>query len=260
MSGIIDFHAHAFPEPIARKAVDHIGSHYELNMAGNGTLSDLTASAERSGVRYVVFHSTATKPSQVRSVNDWIIQHAGGMLIGFGTIHPGFENPEAEIDRVIEAGLKGIKLHPDFQGFDADCPEMDRIYRHIGSRVPILMHAGDRKLDHASPARIAHVLEKFPELRLVAAHLGGFEQWDEAETFLIGKNLWIDTSSALPYMAPQRALELIRKHGTDRVLFGTDYPITYHDKELALFNRLGLSEKEKDAILYQNAARLLGLN
>lgn len=259
MPGIIDIHAHAFPENIARKAVEQIGNHYGIQMAGNGLLSDLMASAERSGVDYVVFHSTATKPAQVRNVNDWIIQHNGGMMIGFGTIHPGFENPEAEIDRLIQAGLKGIKLHPDFQGFDADCPEMDRIYRHIGSRVPVLMHAGDRNLDHASPKRIAHVLEKFPELRLIAAHLGGHAKWEEAEACLFGKDLWLDTSSAIAFMEPQRATDIIRKHGADRVVFGTDYPITYHDKELAFFNRLDLSEQERDAILFRNAARLLGL-
>ena len=178
-------------EPIARKAVEHIGTHYGIKMAGNGLLSDLKASVERSGVDYVVFHSTATKPTQVSSVNDWIIKNSGGMMIGFGTIHPDFEDPEGEIDRLIRAGLKGIKLHPDFQGFDADSPRMDRIYRCIGSRVPVLMHAGDEKLDHASPERIANVIERFPELRLIAAHQG-HQKWKEAGEFLIGKNLWLD--------------------------------------------------------------------
>ena len=76
-------------------------------MAGKGLLSDLRDSAERFGVDYVVFHSTATKPTQVTSVNDWIIKNSGGMMIGFGTIHPDFEDPESEIDRLIRAGLKG---------------------------------------------------------------------------------------------------------------------------------------------------------
>jgi predicted TIM-barrel fold metal-dependent hydrolase len=257
--GIIDIHAHAFPEPIARKAVEHIGTHYGIKMAGKGLLSDLRDSAERFGVDYVVFHSTATKPTQVTSVNDWIIKNSGGMMIGFGTIHPDFEDPESEIDRLIRAGLKGIKLHPDFQGFDADSPKMDRIYRCIGSRIPVLMHAGDEKLDHASPERISNVIERFPELRLIAAHLGGHQKWKEAEQFLFGKNLWLDTSSAIAFMEPQQAVEIIRKHGVERVVFGTDYPITYHDRELAIFNQLNLNQQEKEAILWQNAARLLNL-
>ena len=194
---------------------------------------------------------------QVRSVNDWIISNSGGMMIGFGTIHPDYDDPEAEIERLIEAGLKGIKLHPDFQGFDADSPMMDRIYRCIGARLPVLMHAGDEKLDHASPGRIAHVMEKFPELRIIAAHLGGHQKWEEAEEFLIGRNLWLDTSSAIAFMEPGRAVDIIRKHGVDRVLFGTDYPITYHDRELSIFNRLDLSKEEKESILWKNAARLL---
>lgn len=259
MLRIIDIHAHAFPESIARKAVDNIGCHYGIEMAGNGLLSDLMASARRCGVDYVVFHATATRPGQVRSVNDWIIENSGGMMIGFGTIHPDFEEPEAEIERIISAGLRGIKLHPDFQGFDADSPKMDRIYRCIGSRIPILMHAGDERLDHASPRRIANVLEKFPELKIIAAHLGGHRRWDEAEEFLVGRNLWLDTSSALAFMEPVRAVEIIRKHGIKRVLFGTDYPITYHDREIELFSRLDLEEEEREAILWKNAAALLGI-
>lgn len=117
MPGIIDIHAHAFPDALAEKAVQQIGNHYSLKMNGKGTLSDLLESAERSKIDYIVFHATATKPAQVPSINNWIIENTGGRLIGFGTLRPDYEDSEAEFERILTAGIKGIKLHPDFQRF-----------------------------------------------------------------------------------------------------------------------------------------------
>ncbi|MGI6621936.1 MAG: amidohydrolase [Clostridiaceae bacterium] len=260
MSKIIDFHAHAFPEAIAWKAVNHIGSHYTIKMYGKGIIADLLESANKSGVDHVVIHSTATKASQVRNVNDWVASHAKGKFIGFGTLHPDMDDIEGEFERIISLGLKGIKLHPDFQGFNADDAKMDRIYSVIGNRLPLLIHAGDENLDSSSPQRLSNVLEKFPELTMVAAHLGGFKNWKEALDCLIGKNLYLDTSSAIQYMDKSFASKLIKAHGTDKVVFGTDYPSMYHEIELEAFYKLDLNNKEKEDILYNNAAKILGLN
>ncbi len=259
MSRIIDFHTHVFPEAIAEKAVAHVGNHYHLQMCGKGIVEDLLESAERSGIDYLVIHSTATKASQVRNINDWVASKAGGRLIGFGTLHPDMDNVEEEFEHILSLGLKGIKLHPDFQGFDADSPKMDRVYRAIGNRLPVLFHAGDKNLDSSSPQRLANVLGKFPQLIMIAAHLGGHSQWKEALNCLIGKNLYLDTSSAIRYMEKDFALKLIRQHGTQKVVFGTDYPITYHDEELEAFYQLDLTPEEREDILYDNAVRLLGL-
>lgn len=257
MYKIIDIHAHAFPEAIAQKAVNQIGNHYTIPMDGKGTLDDLLVSAEKAGVEYVVIHSTATRPHQVRAINDWVADNAGGKLIGFGTLHPDMEEPEAEFERIISMGLKGIKLHPDFQGFDADAPKMDRIYRIIGNRLPVLIHAGDEKLDGSSPERLAHVHYKFPDMTMIAAHLGGHKKWKEALSFLVGKNLYLDTSSAIQYMDASFAAMLIKKHGTNRVVFGTDYPSAFPLSALEDFLKLDLNEQEREDILFNNAFRLL---
>ncbi len=259
MYRIIDFHSHAFPEAIAQKAVNHIGSHYTIKMYGKGIIADLIASADEAGVDYVVIHSTATKASQVRNVNDWVSSNATGRLIGFGTLHPDMDDIEGEFERIISLGLKGIKLHPDFQGFNADDPKMDRIYSVIGNRLPLLIHAGDENLDSSSPRRLSNVLDKYPDLTMIAAHLGGFKNWREAMDCLIGRNLYLDTSSAIQYMDKDFATNLIKAHGTDKVVFGTDYPSMYHSIELEVFHKLGLNNQEKEDILYNNAARILGL-
>ncbi len=169
-------------------------------------------------------------------------------------------DPEDEIERIIALGLKGIKLHPDFQGFNADDPKMDKIYSLIENRLPVLIHCGDAILDNSSPRRIANVLDRFPRLTIIAAHLGGHSKWQESMECLVGRNLYMDTSSAVRFMDLDLAEKIIKEHGTKRIVFGTDYPIVYHGEELEVFDRLDLSETEREDILYNNAAEILGLS
>ena len=260
MQRIIDIHTHAYPEKVAAKAVQFLNDYYGVHCQGDGTIGDLLDSAREAQVERVLVHAVATKPSQVENINDWIAAHLSDTVIGFGTIHPEYEGDiAAEIRRVRSLGLRGLKLHPDFQEFFADDPSTDPIYREIEGKMPVLIHAGDKNTDFSSPRRIAHVLEKYPRLTVIAAHLGGYSEWEEAEHWLIGRKLYIDTSSSLWAIPPERALSIIRRHGADRVLFGTDYPLTRHKEELERFYRLGLTHEEQEKILYGNAARLLGL-
>ncbi len=259
---IIDFHAHIYPAKIADKASNTIGEFYHIQMKYNGSPENLLASGRRIGVNYYIVHSTATAPHQVESINNYIIGEVSEHpeFIGFGTIHPEYENYENELIRIYSAGLKGIKLHPDFQKFPIDEREMDDIYEVIaGLGMPVLVHAGDFRYDYSGPKRIAHVLEKHPTLKVVAAHFGGYTQWDESEKYLVGKNVWFDTSSSLWKLEPAYAEKLIHNHGVEKMLFGVDYPMWDHQEELERFNKLNLTQEERDAILYKNALKLLGM-
>lgn len=259
---IIDFHAHIYPAKIAEKASDTIGQFYNIQMKYKGSPESLLESGSRIGVDRYIVHSTATAPHQVESINNYIIGEVESHpeFIGFGTIHPEYENYENELIRIYSAGLVGIKLHPDFQKFPIDLREMDDIYEVIaGLKMPILVHAGDYRYDYSGPKRIAHVLEKHPTLKVVAAHFGGYTQWEDSEKYLVGKNVWFDTSSSLWKLTPDEAMRMIRNHGVEKMLFGVDYPMWDHQEELERFNKLPLSEEERDAILYKNAVDLLGL-
>lgn len=260
MQKILDFHTHAYPDKVAGKAVQFLNDYYHITCQGDGTLEDLLSSAKDGGVGYLLVHAVATKPGQVENVNSWIGEHIGGNVIGFGTLHPDYEGDmKAEIERIISLGLKGVKLHPDFQEFIVDDPSTDIIYRSIEGRLPLLLHTGDKDTDYSSPYRVENILKKYPRLTVIAAHLGGYSEWEEAEEHLVGKNLYIDTSSSLWAIPPKRAVSIIRRHGVDRVLFGTDYPLTLHKEELQRFFALGLTEEENRKILFENAAKLLGL-
>lgn len=259
---IIDFHAHIYPAKIAEKASDTIGQFYNIQMKYKGSPESLLESGSRIGVDRYIVHSTATAPHQVESINNYIIGEVESHpeFIGFGTIHPEYENYENELIRIYSAGLMGIKLHLDFQKFPIDLREMDDIYEVIaGLKMPILVHAGDYRYDYSGPKRIAHVLEKHPTLKVVAAHFGGYTQWEDSEKYLVGKNVWFDTSSSLWKLTPDEAMRMIRNHGVEKMLFGVDYPMWDHQEELERFNKLPLTPEERDAILYKNAVDLLGL-
>ncbi|MBO7636208.1 MAG: amidohydrolase [Paludibacteraceae bacterium] len=259
---IIDFHAHIYPAKIAEKASKTIGDFYHIPMEYKGSPEQLLASGSRIGIKHYIVHSTATAPHQVESINNYIIgetiEHPE--FIGFGTIHPEYENFDAELRRIKEAGLKGIKLHPDFQKFAVDCPEMDKIYDVIAElKMPVLTHAGDFRYDFSGPQRIAHVLEKHPDLVMIAAHFGGYTEWDKSEKYLVGKNVYFDTSSSLWKISTEQAMRIIHNHGVDKMLFGVDYPMWDHKEELERFNKLDLNKEDRDAILYKNALRILGM-
>lgn len=259
---IIDAHAHIFPEKVAAKAVNSIGNYYGLPMRGKGTAGDLLRSGSNVNVYKYIVHSTATKPSQVKSINDFIagIMEKTDAFIGFGTLHPGLENIKGEIDRILSLGLKGIKMHPEFQKFNIDDEDMFNIYEAIEGKLPLLMHVGDENKTSSSPKRLSKVLDMFPNLTVIAAHLGGYQAWDESMEYLIGRNLYIDTSSSLFVIDSQRATKIIRMHGVDKVLFGSDYPMWSHEEELRFIDKLDLTKEEQKLILCENAERLLGLS
>ncbi len=256
---IIDIHDHIFPDKIAEKAVAAIGRYYGIKMRHTGTVETLLKAGRRIGTTNYVVHSSATTVEQVQAINDYIcgVQAAHPEFVGFATLHPGLKDIGSEVDRIISMGLRGIKLHPEFQNLTLDEEYMMPLFEAVEGRLPVLIHIGDRNRDSSSPKRLAHILDSFPELVVIAAHLGGYSVWEQSSEYIIGRNLYIDTSSSLPFMEPCKAVGIMRRHGMNKVLFGTDYPMWDHAEELERFMRLDLTEDERRAVLHDNAYRLL---
>ncbi|MBE7022149.1 MAG: amidohydrolase [Ruminococcaceae bacterium] len=259
---VVDFHAHAFHDKIAEKAAQNLNEYYGIPLAGNGMFQVVLDSMRENRIDKLVIHATATKPKQVEIINNYVAGLITPDIIGFGTLHRDYEGYAAELDRIRALGLRGIKFHPVFQGFKIDDATMLPMYEKIAEHgLPILMHMGDKNCDDATPRRLASVLDSVSGLTVVAAHLGGFSEWEEAEKYIFGReNVYLDTSSAIRFLEPERAKKLIRSHGADRVLFGTDYPLALHKEELEIFDRIGLSEEEAECVLWKNAYRLLHLS
>ncbi len=257
---IIDAHAHIFPDKIADKAAEGIGGFYNITAKYDGTLGTLLEQGSAAGVDKFLVQSVATVPEQVRSINNYIsecVSRYPDRLIGFGAMHPDFEDIVGETERIVSFGLKGIKLHSDFQRFNLDEKRAYAIYEAAEGRLPILFHIGDPRYDYSAPERLMRVVKRFPKLTVIAAHLAGWTMWDKGAEIFEGSGIYADCSSSLYALAPDRAAKLIRKIGADKVFWGTDYPLWGAAEELERFRSLPLSDEEKDKILGGNITRLL---
>ncbi len=261
---IIDCHCHIYPEKIAAKAVVGIGEFYHLKMNYDGRLQTLLSESEKNGITHNVIFSVATKPAQVRSINAFIadmVAQRPDRFIGLGTLHPDSEDIEGDIQDLLALGLKGVKLHPDIQGIAVDDPRCDRIYELCEGVIPILIHAGDKRYDYSNPNRIKPILERHPNLTVIAAHFAGYSVWEEAKKELAGyPNLYVDCSSSLAMITKEEAESLVRAYGVDKVLFATDFPMWTIAEEMERFNALSLNAEEREQIFYKNAVRLFGLD
>lgn len=254
----IDFHAHVYPDGIAEKAAQSISAFYDIPVRYDGKVSTLLDLGHAIG-RFVI-HSVATTPSQVESINTYIARTAAahpGQLIGFATMHPDYVDIEKEIDRAVSLGLRGVKIHPDFQRFNVDDPGAFRIFKAVEGRLPVLVHTGDFRYGYSKAERVAAALDRFPRLTLICAHFGGWSEWDRAARILAGRRMYVDTSSSLYAVSPERAGELVSLFGADRVLFGSDYPMWDPGEELERIGRLGLTPDEYAKVTRLNAEKLL---
>ncbi len=256
---IVDFHAHAFDEKIAVKATENLHTYYSIEPVADGRLCHLVDSAKENHVDKLVVCATATKPTQVQMINEYVAGLLDAHIVGFGTLHCDYEELDAEIARIKALKLSGIKFHPIFQGFKIDDDKAMQMYEKIGDKLPILIHMGDKNSDATSPIRLANVMKELPQVTFIAAHMGGYSEWEDAKKYLVGGNLYFDTSSSVRFMPPEEARAMIREHGADKILFGTDYPLSSHVYEFACLQKLELTEDEYEKIYWQNAYQLLNL-
>jgi len=260
---IIDAHAHIYPEKIAEKATRAIGDFYSIGMAHVGTAEELAASGRSVGIKRQLVCSTATSPQQVESINDFIAAACAEnpTFFGFGTMHPDYQRCEKELERLMLLGLRGIKLHTDFQQFYIDDERAFGMYEAVAEAgLPILFHIGDDRRPFSEPAQLCRVMKRVPKLVAIAAHFGGYRRWSmAADNFGDIENIFFDTSSSLDFIIPEIAAMLIEKLGEDRFFFGTDFPMWDHAEELERFMKIPLGEAARKKILWENFERLFKL-
>ena len=256
---IIDFHAHIYPNKIAEKATNATADFYGISPACIGTGDELLREGRRAGIDEFVLLPVATKPEQVRHVNEFILGETAAHkeFHGFGTLHPDCENITEEAEFILNSGLKGVKLHPDTQRFNTDDKRLFEVYDAVQGRLPLLVHCGDKRFDYSHPARLKRVIDNFPKLQVIAAHLGGWSLFEEAFAILRYTDCFLDISSCTMFLPPERVSRYIAGYGADRILFGTDFPLWNPKTEVDSFRKLPLSAEEFDKIAYKNALRIL---
>ena len=259
---VIDAHCHIYPDKIAARAVAGTDAFYGTTArCPSGTVGELLEVGTKAGTDHFIVQSVATTPKQVRSINEFIaasVAASEGKFTGLGTMHPECEDIPAEIAHLKALGLKGIKIHPDIQARPLDHPGFMIMYACCEKEgLPVLMHTGDYRYDYSNPNRLIPVLEQFPDLTVIGAHFGGWSVWDEAtEKLSKYPNFLVDCSSSLYAMPAEKARELIFAYGTDRVLFGTDYPMWEIETEIERFMAIDLTEQQREDILFNNAFKM----
>ncbi len=237
-----------------------------ITPTGDGTRASILREAADAEADLAVVLNVVTKPGQETTVNNTAKTFSEGGTVYFGSVHPESAHASFEVHRIASLGLKGIKIHPDYQHTELWDEKYFPIFEAAEKLgLVVVTHAGWDPLSpdhvHATPEMAARVLSVFPKLTLVLAHFGGMYRYDEVEERLAGtfENLYLDTAFSVGMLSCEQARRIVQKHGAHRVLFGSDFPWHTTREEAAFVRSLRLSEEEESLILWKNAARLLGL-
>jgi len=278
---IIDFHTHVFPEKIAQKALKALSDSSRTIPYTDGTVAGRKESMKEAGIDYCVNLAVATKPSQVESINTVAIngldKEKESGIIEFGSMHPDYENYKKELKRIAEAGVKGIKIHPAFCEFDIiDTRFLNIIYEASANNLVILTHAGwdigFEAANYIPVSSLIRIADTIGPKKMVLAHMGGWNDWETVEKYLAGSDYYFDTSFSIgrinkradlrdpmrtENMKDEDFIRLCRKHGTDKILFGTDSPWSNQTEYVKFIEKSDFTKEEKEKIYYINAKKIL---
>lgn len=267
---VIDFHTHVFPEKIAARTIQTLENRSHIKAAANGTLKGLCTSMKRENIDYSVVLPVVTKPAQFDSINEYAasINNTEGIL-SFGGIHPENNNISERLSYIKSLGLKGIKLHPDYQDTYIDDERYIEILKEcIRLDLCCVIHAGlDIGLPtpiHCPPDRAYIMLQEVlkdcnKDSKIVLAHVGGHLQWRLVEELLVGQNVYFDLSFCLNMIEKDQLLRIIENHGSDRILYATDSPWSGQKEMVDFVKSLPLDTEDIENILYKNALKLLDM-
>lgn len=257
---IIDFHTHIYPDAIARKAAESIRQFYNIGGSGlDGTVDQLVQRGKEAGITRFIVLPVGLKPDHVAHINDFIHTQCSlhSEFTGFGTLHAAMPGLVEETQRILDIGLRGIKMHPDSQAFAIDDPRLYPAYEILQGKAPVILHMGDVRFDYSHPVRLRRVLELFPKLDVVAAHFGGYSMYETAFEILSDKNCYFDISSSMMFMPEGVAEQYIRAYGPHRLVYGTDFPLWDPKTEVKRFLELKLTPDEIEQIAYKTALHIL---
>lgn len=275
---IIDMHTHTFPDHVAESALANMEQDiikkrgYEVRIKVAGTRDALSKSTRVNGIDLSVVLPVATKKTQTMSINRFAAQtneHTQETgVFSFGAIHPDNEDYRQILKEVKAMGLKGIKLHPDYQRVEFDDERYLRIMDCAADLgLVIVTHAGEDvgipEKHHCTPDMVLHILSQIQPEKLVLAHMGGWNMWAEVEEKLVGRNVYFDTAFVFEpvpaHMENEQFVRIVDTHGANKILFATDSPWSDQGYSLKRLREMGFDKRKERMILGENAAKLLGL-
>ena len=260
----IDFHVHVFPDEIAKKAVSKLSEVAEYNPTTDGTLSSTLELMKKNNTDAFVLLNIAQTPHQQEKANDFVCSLKCKNVYPFAALHPFSEDWEYQMDKAIDSGLKGVKLHPEYQGFDIDDMSAFKFYQRCAEKGLIMLFHGGYDPAYpfstrAFPEKAAKVVKAFAGSKIVLAHMGNPLSLYSQEDNLLGKEVYFDISLAYFKIPPEEASSFIKQHGANKFLYATDTPWSRDDMTFEYLKSLSLTDEEKDMILYKNAKNLLNI-
>ena len=274
---IIDFHTHTFPDELAKKTIPYLEGKAGFVAKTDGTVSGLEKSMIDAGVDLSVLLPVITNPKQTIKINNCAIENNKlDKFISFGGIHPDFEDYKNELDRLKSNGIKGIKIHPDYQDTFIDDQKMIDIIDYAFSiGLIVIIHSGidygSTEVIRATPKRIKNLLASLKHKgTFILAHMGYTFKWNEIIEEFKGYDVYFDLALCFgtlkmngkfyDLMDEETLLKFINVFGSDRILFATDCPWMSQKESVSVFNSFRrIKDEDRDNILYKNALRLLGL-
>ena len=259
---VIDFHAHAFPDAVAANAVPALEKLGDIKAVLDGTLGALRQSMDKADVERTVVASIATRPDHFDNIFAWSKSIADDRIVPFPSVHPEHPDVIEQIHRIADAGFRGVKMHPQYQNFVMTADIMTPIYRVLEeTQLLLLLHTGfdpayprDRVAD---PQKTLQVHQEFPKLRLITSHFFAWDDWEEADKYLLGKPIYTDLSWSIGFMPPEIARKRILAHPKEYLLFGTDSPWADQKESIDFIRSLDLGVDYEEHLFYENAQHLL---
>lgn len=261
---IIDFHTHIYPTTLARRAMAVAGrendAYEKLPVKAN-----LLKRMEEEEVFLSVVHHVTTKPSTQTDVNRFANEIMRPNLISFGGLHPDCENIVEEIERLKDLRMAGIKLHPPFQKVHLEDEKYKEMWEHINHLgFPVLIHCGSARAEgdyDLFPSGVAKILPYLSDVPVILAHMGGRSENPEEEKILFRfpENVYIDTAMSAEFQDLEDFERIASKFGSDRVIFGSDFPYGTQKQAIGYIEQTCFSESEKEKILGKTAAKILGI-
>ncbi len=281
---IFDVHTHGWRYP------DHFSDRFRqqaIRMRGyeiplDSTLKDYRAHCRTvpDRVKTVVFGGKA-KLSGLWTPDQFIVEYCSQdpeNLIPFLSLDPTQPGWQEELEEGHQdLKMRGIKLMPMYAGFYPQDPELDHLWQYaVRHQLPVLLHTGTTFIDRAPldttlPRHLDPVAIKYPECRIILAHLGHPYEGETVAVIRKHPHVYSDVS-AIHYRPFQlyQSLMLVQEYGVwNKLLFGTDYPITNVDESLAGLRSINdqlegtalprLDPDQMEAMIHRDAGPLLGL-
>ena len=268
---LIDFHTHIFPDKIAKTTIEKLESNSDSHAFTDGTAEGLIKEMERGNADICVTLPVLTKPSQFDSVAHFAIavnekyKNSSKRLISFGGMHPACDDIDGKMRYLRENGIKGVKIHPDYQStFFNDEGYLRIISAAKDNDMLVVTHAGEDYGYKGMPVRCPpvlakEVLDKLPYEKLVLGHYGGHNQWDEVYELLCEYNCYFDTAFTFHEIDERVFKKILERHGAEKVLFATDCPWRGIKEDLQILKSYKLNEEDFNKITYKNALKILDL-